>query len=282
MPAISITTDRPLTEAELEAIKAASQSEDIAGILERNRPADLTEPLTIAGAGYEFAGAILPPVSLGTIYALAMAGSPFVNDAPEATPTDIMVAAYIVANGQAAIQPLAGLQWRLRAFRQAEKIAAKSPELFAIYLDKLTAVSGSGAELDRAAFIWWESLPEAISLHDAGEIIETAIVDAYGWADMFSSKSSKSDEAGNKTPAWSPESLGVMLSVAAGELNINDDRALWMPLASLGYQIASRRARTDESIGREPDWGEYIRAIKQAAGIDHLTHKKAEKDDGKK
>jgi len=263
MQAFTIESEEPLTQEQLDRMAAASRDPDLLDLVQRNRPGDSTEPLTMMGAEYPFAGITLPPVSLGTIYALAMIGSPFVNEADGATPTDIMVAAYVIACGPDAIQPIMGLQWRLRAFRQVEKVAASSPELFAVYLDKLTAVSADGAQLDRAALAWWDALPEPIAMNDAGAMIEQAIVDAYCWTDCFRDTAKSSDAL----PEWSPESLGMMIAVAANELGHTDDRALWMPLASLGYQIVAQRARESDTVGREPDWGTYIRRVKERAGL---------------
>jgi len=266
----TITTEEPLTDEQRQAIQDAGSTPENLDHLKRHRAADLTEPLTMMGANYTLCtGVELPPVSLGSIYALAMIGSPFVTDAPEATPTDIMNAVYILANGHAAIQPIFGLQWRLRAFRQVEDIAAKSPELFAVYLDKLTAVSNEGATLDRAAMIWWDSLPEVVSMNDAANLAESMIIDAYSFSECFPGSTGQDIDREYAAPAWSPEQLGTMLKVANAELGLGgDDRVLWMPLASLGYQIVAKRGEDpDANVGRVPDWGKFIRAVKAEAGI---------------
>lgn len=212
----------------------------------------------------------MPPISLGSIYALAMIQSPFVTDAPEATAIDIMNAVYIVANGKAAIQPIFGLQWRLRAFRQVEKIAAKSPELFAVYLDKLTAISADAANLDRAAMIWWDSLPDVVAMNDAAELINSMINDAYSFSECFNDDKKGDVDDDFASPAWSPEQLGTLLKIANSELGLGgDDRVLWMPLASIGYQIVAKRAEnSDSNVGRSPEWGKFIRAVKAQAGIE--------------
>ena len=101
----TITTDEPLTDEQRQKIQEAGSNPDNLSHLTRSRPADLTEPLTMMGGQYRLCEDVyLPPVNLGSVYALAMIGSPFVTDAPEATPTDIMNAVYVLANGQAAIQ----------------------------------------------------------------------------------------------------------------------------------------------------------------------------------
>jgi len=266
----AITTDEPLTDEQRQAIMDAGSTPENLDLLKRHRPADSTEPLTMMGAGYPLCdGVYLPPVSLGTVYALAMIGSPFVTEAEEATPTDIMNAVYLVANGRAAIQPIFGLQWRLRAFRQAEKIAKLSPEMFAVYLDRLVAVSSEGAALDKAAFTWWESLPEAVPLNDAAALVEAMIVDAYSFSECFPGSTIEDVDREYASPTWSPEQLGTLLKVANAELGFgNDDRALWMPLASLGYQIVAKRAENpDANVGRVPDWGGFLKSVKAEAGI---------------
>ena len=264
----TITTDAPLTDEQRQAIIDAGSDPDILSHLKRERPEDLTEPLTMMGARYPLGGIDLPPISLGSIYALALIGSPFVTDAPDATPTDVMNAVYIVANGPAAVQPIFGLQWRLRAFRQAEDLACKNPEFFAVYLRELTSISKSGETLDRAALLWWDCLPEAVTMNEAGELVERMIQDAYSFSECFPSGGAQDVDKEFSSPAWSPEQLGTMLKVANAELGIgNDDRALWMPLASLGYQIVAKRAEQDENVGRVPEWGKFIRAVKAEAGI---------------
>jgi hypothetical protein len=267
----AITTDTPLTDEQRAAIIAAGSRPENLEHLKRNRAADSTEPLTMMGAQYKLCeGVHLPPVSLGTVYALALIDSPFVTEAPEATTTDIMNAVYILANGRAAIQPIFGLQWQLRAFRRVEHIAAKSPELFAVYLDRLTTMSRSAEALDRAALAWWDSLPEMVPMNYAAELVEMAIIDAYSFSECFPDTGGSQDvDREYASPAWSPEQLGTMLKIANSELGLGgDDRVLWMPLASLGYQIVAKRGENkDANIGRTPSWGSFLRAVKAEAGI---------------
>lgn len=110
------------------------------------------ETVAALGAGDEAGALHLPPVTMGTVMLLEMIESPLLKaDAEGMTLRDIAAAVYVLAAGEEAVRPVAGVVRRRVAVERLKALAEKSPEHFAVYLRAVDEIEAAWAEFDCAA-----------------------------------------------------------------------------------------------------------------------------------
>lgn len=144
--AVQMTVEQMQKLQGLDLQSDAQVMEALAG----GKPAEVAaETAAALGAGDEAGALHLPPVTMGTVMLLEMIESPLLKSEAEGmTLRDIAAAVYVLAAGEDAVRPVAGIVRRRAALERVKTLAEKSPEHFAVYLRAVEETEAAWAEFD--------------------------------------------------------------------------------------------------------------------------------------
>ena len=117
-----------------------------------------TDTMAGMGASYKLGNLTITPPPLGILPLLEAIRSPFLDPDPERTEfsfADVSNALYVIANGEAAVEPVAGIVKQEAALAEHKDMAEKSPEHYRAYLSVVAEINEPWADFEQAAARFW-------------------------------------------------------------------------------------------------------------------------------
>jgi len=184
---------RRLQEMDLSSDKAVLEA--LAG----DRTEQDAETVTALGAGYQVGSQQMPPFHFGKFPLLEIIDSPFLQaEHTEFSARDIMLTVYVMFKGQAAVMPIANIARRRAAVERGKELAT-TPELYAVYLDKLQGVEAEWNRFEATAYTFWESLG-VTNLQDVASVVIDALNQATEGLSAIPSKNDATQKKSGSTP----------------------------------------------------------------------------------
>lgn len=177
---------------------------------EKAKGASTTESAAAIGGRYPLGLDSVGAARPGALVALALIASPLIGRPEDMTDADAFRALYAVEGGPEVMDPILGLDMRLRQARAHEEDAKKDPGLYEVYLRHLDGIQADAwREFDREARAFCERFGP-ITAGEAIEVVAAVLKDGRAAATMIRStggtvkKKSEISESTNTTPIGSP------------------------------------------------------------------------------
>lgn len=148
-----------LTKEEYQAIEGKEFKDDaeIRAILDGVRGERASETSSALGAGAMVGDLEIPPLTAGVFPNLEAIDSSLLKaDVEEHTLRDVINATYVICKGREAVREVSVLSRRTEALERERETAQKSPELYAVYLDRADMLAQTWMDFDDAAQTFWE------------------------------------------------------------------------------------------------------------------------------
>jgi len=150
------------------------------------------ETIEAIGGRYPLGDGSVGPIRPGAMLALAVISSPLLGQPDDLREADAFRALYAIEAGDTALDPLLGLDCRIRAAQRYEDKALADSELFAVYLSHLDSIERDAwRKFDAEATAFCARECGNWSPADALELGARALSDAMAPADMASAKPGK-------------------------------------------------------------------------------------------
>lgn len=159
------------------------------------------EYLSALGNDGEILGSLTLRNSFGRIMMLTHIDSPFVDDSENDRVVDIIDQArclYIMAHGEEALRPLYTVERKLKRLKQAEKLAGKNSDFFAMYLHKLDEIAEHESDFDIEALKHFDNHMTPETFQQTNEIIGDLIGEGLEGLDAIGEDVSSIDQPKKK------------------------------------------------------------------------------------
>jgi hypothetical protein len=159
----------------------AKPTPEILSALSGNQEDIASETGAALGVGYHVGNATIPPLTLGVLPLLEAIDSPFVdeNAGENFRVSDILRAVYVMCKGFDATAGIMAMYRRKAALHNERERAAKSPDLYEVYLRQLDSLEQRWIEFDAAAAAFWDNeVGQGAGLGEAAEVVARALKDA--------------------------------------------------------------------------------------------------------
>jgi hypothetical protein len=178
-----------ISKAEYERLQDARDDAVNSGLADIAVKDTTGASLAMMGAHYHIGNITLPQFTLRTVVLLSIAEVSMADGESENAASgiqDIAVALYIIANPEAC-DCLMGVRQRLDGLKRLEHLAAKSPDMFQRYLDKVDEVGGSAfAQIEADAIAFLDEL-EGVTVVEIEQVISQMAEDFAATQDLLPS-----------------------------------------------------------------------------------------------
>lgn len=187
----------------MEAVEDKGRGSLDQQLAEAQGEADTESTSEIAAVGGDYViGSMTLNITPGRVMLLERINSPFIGEGEGEeseqiafTLEDIAKALYVIAVGPDALTPIMKVEAQLKRLKTAESLAAKRPEFYDKYMDKIIDVAATEGEFSLNAIKFYEEHMNDQPLEESGEMIMQMIMDAFEPLSMIPDTESKGEGA---------------------------------------------------------------------------------------